>query len=79
MRYPPEKTDPTQPNPPEAGLGWLSHNPRVESGSDWPTRRVRVNPLGWYGLGGRVGLECYPEIHAPSTLLEDSNSTTTKD
>ena len=29
MRYPPKKTDPTQPNPASGGLGWLSHYPRA--------------------------------------------------
>ena len=37
MLNPPEKTDPTRPSPDSGGLGWLSQNPRVTLGSDWPT------------------------------------------
>ena len=40
MLNPPEKTDPTQPSLDSGGLGWLSQNPRVTLGSDWPTHQA---------------------------------------
>ena len=40
MLNPPEKTDPTRPSPDSGGLGWLSQNPRVTLGPDWPTCRA---------------------------------------